>query len=133
MEVSRQSNRSATAGLCLGNSSSLFALYRRLKTLFRILGSFPVSQSICTQLLINLSFHPESTSRSDINRGASIDGIPEYGDYSPAKVGSFRINKQLPNFLFLSAENQKAWAHTISCDASFLRDLDNPVRRCSLI
>ena len=52
----------------------------------------------------------------------------------PGKIGSFRINKQLPNFCFLSTENQKAWAHIMPCDAySFLRDLENPVRRCSLI
>ena len=43
--------------------------------------------------------------------------IPDYGDYSPAKIGSLRINKQLPNFLFLSAENRKAWAHIMPCDA----------------
>ena len=52
-----------------------------------------------------------------------IHCIPENQDYSPAKIGSFRINKQLPNYLFLSAENQKAWAHIMPCDAySFLRD-----------
>ena len=33
----------------------------------------------------------------------TVDCIPEY--YSPAKIGSFRINNHLPNFLFLSAEN----------------------------
>ena len=63
-----------------------------------------------------------------------LDCIPEYRDYSPAKIGSFRINKQPPNFLFLSAVNRKAWAHIMPCDAFlFLRDLENPVRRCSLI
>ena len=50
------------------------------------------------------------------------------------KIGSFRIDKQLPNFLFLSAKNRKAWAHIMPCDAYwFLRDLENPVRRCSVI
>ena len=64
----------------------------------------------------------------------NLNCIPEYRDYFQVKIGSFRIDKQLPNFLFLSAENRKAWAHIMPRDAYlFLRDLENPVRRCSLI